>query len=335
MYKAPKVRSFAVCVCLAALAPASARSETAGEPLDPASASSPAPPYGRALNGHIFMPAVDVPWPFTVTSLTSDLVLGYGQTTGTVQISNQTFGGTLDYAGIGGLLAYEYAFLDHFTARALINNIVYSGLNGKSALAIGSQMRLGFSAGFTASLPIGDTARVGFLFDFISNPSLGLTPAAGLSAFAATCSQPSGCQVDSTEIFSSTDVLTVQPAVAASWAPFRTLGLTANVAYQHLSSTGASNVSGNAINFAAAADYDFGAMSSVPIGLQMQVSWTVPFSATGVQHVTDLGGGIFYTARKELSAGFQLISRRFAVTPQVDVSWSTFLMTAGLRYFWL
>ena len=33
----------------------------------------------------------------------------------------------------------------------------------------------------------------------------------------------------------------------------------------------------------------------------------------------------FYTARKELSAGFQLISRRFAVTPQVDVSWSTFI----------
>jgi hypothetical protein len=46
-------------------------------------------------------------------------------------------------------------------------------------------------------------------------------------------------------------------------------------------------------------------------------------------------GMFFYTARKELSAGFQLISRRFAVTPRVDVSWSTFLMTAGLRYFWL
>jgi hypothetical protein len=44
--------------------------------------------------------------------------------------------------------------------------------------------------------------------------------------------------------------------------------------------------------------------------------------------------GIFYTARKDLSAGFQLVSRRFAVTPQVNVSWSTFIATAGLRYFW-
>jgi hypothetical protein len=71
------------------------------------------------LNGHVFMPAADVPWPFTVTSLTSDLVLGYGQTTGNVQVGNETFGGTLDYAGIGGILAYEYGFLDHLTRRGL------------------------------------------------------------------------------------------------------------------------------------------------------------------------------------------------------------------------
>jgi hypothetical protein len=229
----------------------------------------------------------------------------------------------------------KYAFLDHFSARALINNIVYSGFNGVSAPAVGSEVRLGFGAGFTASLPVGDTARVGFLFDFISNPGLARTIASGLSFIAGTCSQPSGCQVDFSKIFGSTNVLTVQPAVAASWAPFRTLGLTANIAYQHLSSTGANNVSGNVIDLAVAADYDFGAMSSVPIGLQLQFSWAVPFGGTGVQHVTDLGGGVFYTARKELSAGFQLISRRFAVTPQVDVSWSTFIMTAGLRYFWL
>jgi hypothetical protein len=332
MRKAPTARSFAVCCAwLVVLAPVLARSETSGEPVPP---SAPASPYGRALNGHVFVPAADVPWPFVVTSLTSDLVLGYGQTTGNAQIGNEAFGGTLSYAGAGGLLGYEYAFLDHFSARAVINQIVYSGINGKSALAVGSQVRLGFSAGVTASLPLGDKARVGLLLDFLSNPTLGLTLASGLSAFADTCVQTSGCHVDPSKSFNSTNVLTLQPALAASWAPIRTLGVTANVAYQRLGSTGTNSVSGNAIYLAAAADFDFGATSSVPVALQLQFSWSAPINATGAQHVTDLGGGVFYTARKELSAGVQVISRRFAVSPQVDVSWSTVIMLAGLRYFW-
>jgi hypothetical protein len=128
--------------------------------------------------------------------------------------------------------------------------------------------------------------------------------------------------------------LTIQPALAASWAPFRTLGLTANAAYQHFSSTGSTHVSGDAVDLGIAADYDFGAMSSVPIGLQLQFAWAFPINATGVQHVTDLGGGIFYTGKKNLAAGFQLLSRRFAVTPGLNVSWGTFITTAGLRYFW-
>ena len=50
--------------------------------------------------------------------------------------------------------------------------------------------------------------------------------------------------------------------------------------------------------------------------------------------MTDLGGGIFYTGRKDLAAGVQFVSRRFAVVPNVDVSWKTYLATMGLRYFW-
>jgi hypothetical protein len=217
------------------------------------------------------MPAVDVPWPFTITSFTSNLVLGYGQTTGTVQIRDEMFEGTVKYAGTGGVLAFEYAFLDHFSARALINELVYSGINGKSALAVGTELRLGFGAGATASLPIGDTARAGFLFDFISNPSLALTVASGFRAFADSCSQPSGCKVSLSQILGSGNVLTIQPALAASWAPFRTLGLTANVAYQHFSSSGAGAMSGDAVNLAVAADYDFGARSSVPVGIAAAV----------------------------------------------------------------
>ena len=57
-------------------------------------------------------------------------------------------------------------------------------------------------------------------------------------------------------------------------------------------------------------------------------------SGNGLEHVTDLGGGIFYTGRKDLASGVQIVSRRFAVVPNVDVSWKTYLATMGLRYFW-
>ncbi len=46
------------------------------------------------------------------------------------------------------------------------------------------------------------------------------------------------------------------------------------------------------------------------------------------------GGGIFYTGRKDLSAGIQFVARRFAVTPNVDIGFNTNLATLGLRYYW-
>ena len=92
--------------------------------------------------------------------------------------------------------------------------------------------------------------------------------------------------------------------------------------------------SSSSVSLGASTDYDFGAVSSVPIGLMLQFSWTAPVSGSGVQHVTDLGGGIFYTGREHLAVGLQLIARRFAVEQNLDVSWKTYITTIGLRYYW-
>jgi hypothetical protein len=97
---------------------------------------------------------------------------------------------------------------------------------------------------------------------------------------------------------------------------------------------GSDTFTGSAVRLAAAADFDFLALSDVPVGLQLAFSWTALFEGTVLQHVTDLGGGIFYTGSQHLALGLQLVSRRFAVQPTVDVSWSTFLSTIGLRYYW-
>jgi len=333
MRKTPPVRAIVLCASLAVISPGVAHSQTAANPPD-TTTPYPAVAGGRTLNEHRFLPAADVPWPFTVTSLTSYLLLGYGETTSQFTIRNQTFGGTREYAAAGGFLAYEYAFLDYFSARAHLSETIFSGINGGSALAVGTQVQIGFGFGATASLPIGDTLRVGFLLDYDTVPRLGLTVAAGLRSIADSCQQPSGCVIDTSKIFGSTNVHTLSPALAASWAPLRGLGLTANVAYQHVTSSGDTTVEGDVFYVGGAVDYDFGDISSVPVGLQVQAAWTAPFSGSGISHVTDFGGGIWYTGRKDLAAGVQLVSRRFAVTPNVDVTWKTFIATMGLRYFW-
>jgi hypothetical protein len=123
--------------------------------------------------------------------------------------------------------------------------------------------------------------------------------------------------------------------VAATWAPTRALGITGNVAYAHLSQKQHDTTfDADTVSLGASTDFDFGAISSVPVGLMLQFSWTAPVSGSGVQHVTDLGGGVFYTGREHLAVGLQLIARRFAVEQNLNVSWETYITTIGLRYYW-
>jgi len=326
MRPASLVSSVCSAIALAAAATASpVRAEEAGSPES----------GGRVLNGHVFMPATDVPPPFVTTSFASSMLLAAGTTTGSYQVGNQNFSGSFDYAGVGGVLGYEYAFLDHFSVRAKLEEAIYSGITGKSAIVIGTTVQGGGSVGFTASLPIGSSARVGFLFDAGLQPNLALTIGSAIKSIVDSCSQPNGCVVGTGEVFQQRNVITYEPALAASWAPLSALGLTANVGYLWANETGnnSNNNSAKSAVLGAAADFDFGAISHVPVGLQAQFSWAAP-NGSFLKHVTDLGGGIFYTGKKDLAIGVQAVNRRFAVTPGVDVSWSTVISEIGLRYYW-
>jgi len=325
---APKSLVSRACTAVVLVAVLSAKPVRAQEAGSPESG-------GRVLNGHVFMPATDVPPPFATTSFESAMILGYGTTSASFQVLDaQVLSGTLEYAGIGGLLSYEYAFLDHFSVRVSLNEAIYSGITGKSAIVVGSTLQGGGSAGFTASLPLGNSARVGFLFDAAFQPNLALTIGSAINSVIETCKQGE-CVVGTGEAFQQRNLVTYQPALAASWAPLPALGLTANVAYVWGQETGnnSNNNSGQEVVLGAAADFDFGAVWHVPVGLQAQFRWAAP-NGSFLQHVTDLGGGIFYTGRKELSVGIQVVNRQFAVTPDVDVSWSTYLSQIGLRYYW-
>jgi hypothetical protein len=294
-------------------------------------------PQGRILNGHVFMPSADVPGALVTTSFATYLVLGLGSTTANLTIGNRTFSGDVTYAGVGAVLGFEYAFLKYFSARLAIDDIIYSGTNGNSVFAVGSQLRVGFTGGVTASLPVGDSMRLAVLLDASSRPGLALTLGAGIKNIVNNCQgQPvTSCNIETGTIFSTQNSTSIQPALAMSWAPMRPLGVTANVAYIHVSQDqNVGSVTGDAMSLGLASDFDFKAISTVPIGLMLQFSWTAPISGTALQHVTDLGGGIFYTGRQNLALGFQLVNRRFAVEPSVTVNWNTWISTIGLRYYW-
>jgi hypothetical protein len=343
MLSKTSVRSaYAVLLIAAVLGPAPIRAQETGTttaesppPPPPTAPEGDPPPHGRVLNGHTFMPNVDVPGALLTTSFTSALLVGYGETTATLNFPNQTLSGTFKYAAIGAVIGYEYAFLNYFSARLALTELLVSGIDGRSAIAIGTGLQGGVGGGLTFSLPVGDTLRLGILLDVSTVPKFGLTIGNGIKGVIQACQSPEGCTLNSGNFFSNTNVTQVQPTLAASWAPIPALGVTANALYiyanQHVNGR---NFSGDAFQLGIALDWDFAAISSVPVGLLFEYTWLAPFSGEALQHVSDIGGGIFYTGRKNLALGVQLIDRRYAVVPGVDVSWKTFLVDIGMRYYW-
>lgn len=305
------------------------------ESVPPTSTNAEPSPHGRILNGHAFMPALDVPGALLTTSFLSGLLIGIGQTSGTFNVSGQPISGNFEYAGIGAVIGYEYAFLNYFSVRLALTELIFSGITSRSALVVGTQLQGGAGAGATFSLPVGDTLRLGVLVDVSAAPNFGLTIGNGVRAIVDSCRTPEGCDVHAAGFFQQKNVVQLTPALAASWAPFSALGVTANGSYIYASQRiNGTTFTGDAFQLGAALDYDFAAISSVPVGLQVQFSWIAPFSGSALQHVSDIGGGLFYTGRKNLALGVQVIDRRFAVTPDVKVTWKTFLVDIGMRYYW-
>lgn len=292
------------------------------------------------------MPVLGAAGPFATTSFGSFMLLGAGSTEATLTLqlpgtpppAPQTFSGKVEYVAVGGILSFEYAFLRDVSARVGISQTIYSGTTGASAAVVGSNARLGGNVGLTAGLPIGQSVRLAAVFDVSYAPRLGLVLGPAIqSTFDSCATGVANCKFDFDNLFQQKNVLTVQPGIAAAWAPMRALGLTGNISYVYNSTTASNQDTLNqgGVSFSATVDFDFMGISSVPVGLQINWSTLAAFSGgdTGIGY-TDIGGGIFYTGRRNLSLGMQVVDRRFRVSPDVDVSWKNVVGFIGLRYYW-
>jgi len=212
---------------------------------------------------------------------------------------------------------------------------MYSGIDGPSVITVGTSLQASGSLGATWSVPVGDSLRLGVLFDAGVAPGFALTIGNALRDVIESC-EAGDCSLENTEsAFSMDNAKTYQPALAANWVPWRPLGITANVAYLYASQKqNDGTVTGQAASLGMAADLDFNLLYRVPIGVQAAVNWTAPIAGEGLQHVTDMGGGIFYTGREHLAAGFQFAVRRFKVQNELPVDWSAVITNIGLRYYW-
>jgi hypothetical protein len=290
------------------------------------------------------MPVMGVVGPFATTSFGTFLTLGAGSTRGSVTLQipgttvpPQTFEGEVSYVALGGVISFEYAFLRNFSARIALTETLYSGTTGAAAAVVGTNARLGGGIGLTGSLPIGDSLRLAGVFDAGYIPRFGLLLGPAIKAAFDSCATGvSDCRFDFSKLFEQRNVLRVTPGVAAGWTPMKPLGISGNLsyAYSSISTEGSGVVSESSLSMGVAADFDFKTVSSVPIGLQATWNTELPLTSSDSTSFTDLGGGVFYTGRKELALGLQAVDRRFRVSPAVDVNWGTIITMIGLRYFW-
>lgn len=301
------------------------------EPVAPAGVARTAP----EMDGHQFLPSQLIETPFRETTFKLGILYGFGSATGPGYIisgGQLVQSGQADYtfAAFAQTFRYEYRFAEWLSAGAVVLTNLYSGIDGPSAIAVGAEVGLGFGLRVKAGHRFGPI-ETAIIVDASTAPEFGLVVAAGIANAIRNGALDPGAALQTTH------ALTVTPLATASWALFPALGLTLNAGYVYksLRLNGVNIANQNGVQLAAMADFDFGKISSVPVGLTAGYRLTAPLGdsgESGVERVDDISGGIFYTARRELGLGMEIGWRAFTIRPPLDSK--GVLLQLSLQYYW-
>ncbi|HZX97120.1 MAG TPA: hypothetical protein VFE90_21570 [Myxococcales bacterium] len=305
----------------------------AAQQLEPGTADPASKPAeartAPVMDGHLFAPSLLVDTPFRTTTFKLGILYGVGDATGPkYDINGNVIGqATYSFGDFGQTFRYEYAFSEWFSAGVVVLTNLYTGLDGPSVVSVGAQLGLGFGARVKAGHRFGPV-ETAVLVDVSTAPEFGvLVVAALLKALQDHVIEPGAA-------FQSTHTLTVTPSAVVSWAPWPALGLTANVAYVYksLRLSGENIANQGGIQFAGLADFDFGKISKVPVGLLATYRILAPLGSDGVSRIEDVSGGIFYSARPELGLGLEIGWRSFTI--RQPLASTVVLAQLGLQYYW-
>jgi hypothetical protein len=318
---------FAVILVTALPAAALAQQELAAPAAPPADGRS-----APEMDGHVFQPSILVASPFRSTTFKVGIAYGVGKATATRYDSGGNAVGTNEYSFAEFLqtFRYEYRFLEWLSAGPVVVTSLYSGVDGPSVVSVGAEVGLGAGVG----------VKAGYRFGPVQTALLveaGYFPEYSLVVGAALSEAVKNGVIDPGSALQVSHALSVNPQVAASWAPLPALGLTANVGYmfKSLHPSSGENRNQNGFQFGGLLDFDFGRISSVPIGVLAGYKLIAPIGTEnqdGVSRVESVSAGITYTARQRLSLGLELTRSFFSIRPPFDASGNQAQL--GLQYYW-
>jgi len=310
---------------LVAVLPTAVMADQEAAAAEPAKA---APSSKRELDGHVFAPSLFVIPPFRETTFQLGLLYGVGNATGPTYDSSGNVTGTQDLslAALAQTFNYEYRFLEWLSAGVTAVTLAYTGITGASVVSIGAQVGIGLGAEVKLGHRFGPV-ETALLLDVSYAPQYGFLIAdAILRALRDHVLDPAAA-------LETTHSLTLSPTLAAAWAPFPALGLTGNLGYvfKSVRLSGTDILEQSAILIGVEADFDFGKISSTPIGLLASYRLSNPV-AGDFPRVQDISGGISYTGRPELGLGLEIGSRRYYVRPGLLATAT--VAQIGLQYYW-
>jgi len=316
-----------------AAAAALAMSTSARAIEEPPGTGGPDPSH-RSLNGHRFMPTETVDSPFAVTSAGMSLVLGVGSAVGprygvVGDPPSLEIVGTQDYsfAGGGGYFRYDQRLADWLSLRARIGWAVFAGIDGPSAVAVGANVRPAGSLGVTVGHDLGDAFRVAAVVDLDYSPQFGILVAEAL-AYAIE-----NQDLDAGQAFQQDNVLSVQPGIAASWAPHRALGLTGTLQYLGASlDTNEESLQESGYLVGLLADLDLGALTRVPVGVALGARLAGPLGSGDLDTIRQWLLAVQYTGRSDLAIGVEMYWQTFRVRPELDSDIQ--IAEIVMRYYW-
>ena len=279
----------------------------------------------------MFTPSPYVVSPFSTTHLGSHTAFAYATATSSRFNLQGEVIGERDYtlAGFGNNVQYQYRFADWLAARVSGNLVLFSGIDGKSALAAGASFRYNVGLGLTSGFRLGDAIRIAFVLDAGFQPAIDLTIREAILRAIETGQADGG-----EDAFVLGKTVEYRPGLSFAWAPFPLVGLSAEVRYVYIDIEDSSSqdpAAGDAVDMAALVDVDFGTISSWPIALTALYRQQEPTTDEGFR-IQDAALGIFYTARPHLAAGVTVTRQWFNVRPAIE-STATFTHIL-MRYYW-
>jgi hypothetical protein len=322
-----RLRSVAGLVAALAVWPAQAQQAATPEVTRPGQA--PPPPQGRELNGHLFIPSELLVQPFIETDFRSVTGAGVLRSEGPgISLTGEREPTRREFTQLGYSQRFELQVkvLPWLAARGHATALVYSGINGRSIINLGSTVQYAAGGGLTAGTRFGPV-QVALIADAAYEPTYSIDIGGTLGASIRAR------QVDTDPLVLRARAVPVRVGASLAFAPLAPLGIQVMTRYEHTFRDRLDLIRTDAVVAAAAVDFDFKALSPVPVGLLAAYQVAVPFGdddRTDLWH--SLNGGIFYTGRRNLALGMEASFRKFPQGPNVDSE--AVVGSVVVRYYW-